>query len=190
MTVTAVVLLTVTALVPFAATGYRRITGSPADPSTLDIAAALVLAVLAILAALFALPTATASDVVLVITRIVSTVAAVTCGGTLVRAALFAGGVGRTGTDRQPGSDPDTPDPADDGPLRGGHLIGYLERLAVIGSLHAGWPAGLPVVLAVKGLARYPELRSAQVSEQFIVGTFVSVLWAAGVFGIAQLILT
>jgi hypothetical protein len=37
-------------------------------------------------------------------------------------------------------------------------------------------------VLAVKGLGRYPELRAAHrpgLAERFIIGTLVSVLWAA-----------
>ena len=71
--------------------------------------------------------------------------------------------------------------------LRGGALIGALERLAIYGALVAGWPEGVAVVLAMKGLARYPELRSPDqpasvtpqaVAERFIIGTFTSVLWA------------
>jgi hypothetical protein len=70
--------------------------------------------------------------------------------------------------------------------LRGGAWIGALERLAVLGTLVAGWPEGLAVVLAVKGLGRYPELRAAEdgvrtgAAERFIIGTFASVLWACG----------
>lgn len=66
--------------------------------------------------------------------------------------------------------------------LRGGAWIGVLERAAVVATLVAGWPEGVAVVLAVKGLGRYPELRSAgtgAVAERFIIGTFSSVLWAA-----------
>lgn len=66
--------------------------------------------------------------------------------------------------------------------LRGGAWIGALERAAVVGALVAGWPEGTAVVLALKGLGRYPELRNAgtgAVAERFIIGTFSSVLWAA-----------
>jgi hypothetical protein len=66
--------------------------------------------------------------------------------------------------------------------LRGGAWIGALERGAVAATLVAGWPEGLAVVLALKGLGRYPELRNAgtgAVAERFIIGTFTSVLWAA-----------
>lgn len=75
--------------------------------------------------------------------------------------------------------------------LRGGALIGALERAGVYGSLVAGWPEGLAVVLAVKGLGRYPELRNEDesgVAERFIIGTFSSVLWAVVCAGLAQLL--
>jgi hypothetical protein len=74
--------------------------------------------------------------------------------------------------------------------LRGGAWIGALERLAVFATLVAGWGPGVAVVLAVKGLGRYPELRSGEdtgVAERFIIGTFTSVLWAAGCAGLAVL---
>jgi hypothetical protein len=66
--------------------------------------------------------------------------------------------------------------------LRGGAWIGILERLAVFATLVARWPEGIAVVLAVKGLGRYPELRTGRrpgLAERFIIGTLVSVLWAA-----------
>ena len=66
--------------------------------------------------------------------------------------------------------------------LRGGAWIGALERAGVVAALVAGWPEGTAVVLALKGLGRYPELRNAgtgAVAERFIIGTFSSVLWAA-----------
>jgi hypothetical protein len=74
--------------------------------------------------------------------------------------------------------------------LRGGAWIGALERLAVFVTLVAGWGPGLAIVLAVKGLGRYPELRNDEdtgVAERFIIGTFTSVLWAAGCAGLALL---
>jgi hypothetical protein len=74
--------------------------------------------------------------------------------------------------------------------LRGGAWIGALERLGVYAALVAGWAPGLAVVLAVKGLGRYPELRNQEdtgVAERFIIGTFTSVLWAVGCAGVAIL---
>lgn len=74
--------------------------------------------------------------------------------------------------------------------LRGGAWIGALERLAVYVALVAGWAPGLAIVLAVKGLGRYPELRNQEdtgAAERFIIGTFTSVLWAVACAGIAVL---
>lgn len=63
--------------------------------------------------------------------------------------------------------------------LRGGMWIGLLERLAVTACVLAGDPAGIAVVVAIKGLGRYPELReNPGVSERFVIGTFASLLWA------------
>ena len=75
--------------------------------------------------------------------------------------------------------------------LRGGAWIGGFERVAVFASLVAGWPEGLAVVLALKGLGRYSELRghpgeptsAGGVAERFIIGTFASVLWACACAG-------
>ena len=44
--------------------------------------------------------------------------------------------------------------------LRGGAWIGVLERAAVFAAIVAGWPEGIAIVLAVKSLARYPELQA------------------------------
>ena len=78
---------------------------------------------------------------------------------------------------------PGTPSPADPTLLHGGAWIGVLERLAVAGTVIVGWPEGVAVVLAVKGLGRYPELREPAAAERFIVGTFGSVLWAVACAG-------
>lgn len=71
--------------------------------------------------------------------------------------------------------------------LRGGAWIGALERTSVYASLLAGFPAGIAVVVALKGLARYPELKasSAGAAERFIIGTFLSLLLACGAAGLA-----
>jgi hypothetical protein len=62
--------------------------------------------------------------------------------------------------------------------LRGGTTIGYLERLAVVVSIVAGFPEALAVVVAVKGIGRFSELASAEARERFIIGTLASLLWA------------
>lgn len=75
--------------------------------------------------------------------------------------------------------------------LRGGSWIGALERAGVFATLVAGWPEGAAVVLGLKGLGRYPELRSGDspgAAERFIIGTFTSVLWAVACAGLARLL--
>jgi len=77
--------------------------------------------------------------------------------------------------------------------LRGGTWIGVLERLAITGTLLAGEPGGVAVVVAVKGLGRYPELRAGDdpaVSERFVIGTLASLVWAAGVGVLGRWLLT
>jgi len=81
-----------------------------------------------------------------------------------------------------------TPGMADPDVLRGGAWIGVLERLALAATLLAGWPEGVPVVLAVKGLGRFQALKETPAAERFIVGTLASVLWAAGCAGVAVLV--
>jgi hypothetical protein len=80
--------------------------------------------------------------------------------------------------------------------LRGGAWIGVLERVAVFSTLVAGWPEGLAVVLGLKGVGRYPELRgtegsgaSSGTAERFIIGTFSSVLWSAACAGVTLLLI-
>lgn len=75
--------------------------------------------------------------------------------------------------------------------LRGGAWIGALERVAVFAALLSGWPEGLALTLALKGLGRYPELRHEErpgIAERFLIGTFVSVLWACACAGAALLV--
>ncbi|MGO1727703.1 hypothetical protein ACTXI4_15925 [Glutamicibacter ardleyensis] len=77
----------------------------------------------------------------------------------------------------------------DPSPLRGGLWIGLLERTAIVATLWADWPEGIAVVLAVKGLGRFSELKNHQAAEQFILGTFASCLIAAGGYGLGVLLL-
>jgi hypothetical protein len=80
--------------------------------------------------------------------------------------------------------------------LRGGAWIGYLERGAVSATLLAAFPEGLALVLAVKGVGRYSELRDSgragghgsDAPEEFIIGTLASMLWAAAAAGTATLL--
>ena len=80
-----------------------------------------------------------------------------------------------------------------DGELRGGRLLGPLERLFILGLGLAGELTAAGLVIAAKGLIRWPELRSHarseddtrasdidKVTEYFLVGSFVSWLVALG----------
>jgi len=70
--------------------------------------------------------------------------------------------------------------------LRGGRVIGWLERAAVLLTVIAGWPEGVALVVALKGLGRYGELRGATegTAERFLIGSFTSLLFA-GAFAVA-----
>lgn len=62
--------------------------------------------------------------------------------------------------------------------LRGGTTIGYLERLAVVVAIIAGYPEAIAIVVAIKGVGRFSELAAAEARERFIIGTLSSLLWA------------
>lgn len=105
-------------------------------------------------------------------------------GNVLVRLVLAA-----TGTMR--------PDPAGvlSGPartLKGGRLLGPLERLFILGLGLAGNLTAAAIVVAAKGLLRWPELSSPaeqdkvhRLTEYFLVGSFVS--WLVPLAGLVLL---
>jgi hypothetical protein len=62
--------------------------------------------------------------------------------------------------------------------LRGGLTIGVLERIGGAGSIIAGFPEGLAIVVAIKGVGRFTELEAPEARERFIIGTFASLTWA------------
>lgn len=182
---TAIAFLVATAVLPLIPFTIRRALGTDPGSRTaavLDAATLAATTVLAAAAALFALGGGPATGAGRVTALCAAAGAAVTGGGFVVRTVLRAGGVMQRRPEEVEQSD------TADGPLRGGRVIGYLERAAVAGTLLAGWPEGLAVILAVKSLARYPELRAPHASEQFIMGTFTSVLWAAGMSGVGYLL--
>lgn len=79
------------------------------------------------------------------------------------------------------------------GVLRGGTWIGVLERVGITGAMLLGYPEAVAVIIAIKGLGRYPELRDTdpeqrpQTTERFIIGTLASYVWA-GLAGAAGLL--
>ena len=106
----------------------------------------------------------------------------------IVRLVLVSVGamrpVRRTGVDTEP-------QPSDQ--LRGGRLLGPMERVLILGLGLAGQLTAAGLVIAAKGLIRFPELQSKrdesttveavgidEVTEYFLVGSFVSWLLALG----------
>lgn len=72
--------------------------------------------------------------------------------------------------------------------LRGGEWIGLLERAAVFICILVGSASGLGIILAIKGLGRYAELRTPNLAkgERFIIGTLLSWLWAGACAGLVM----
>lgn len=62
--------------------------------------------------------------------------------------------------------------------LHGGTTIGLLERLAVAGTILAGFPEGIAIVVAIKGVGRFTELTTPETKERFMIGTLASLIWA------------
>lgn len=88
--------------------------------------------------------------------------------------------------------DASTPDASTPGGevLRGGLLIGILERGAVVLAIFSGQPVAIAYVVAIKALGRYPELKGTPgASERFIIGTLASMLWAASVGVLTKVLL-
>jgi len=89
-----------------------------------------------------------------------------------------------------------TPPVTGEASLRGGRLLGPLERTFILGLALAGDLTAAAVVIAAKGVLRLPEIRSAKqeqrgaadvVTEYFLVGTFTSWLLAVGVAALVRL---
>ena len=71
--------------------------------------------------------------------------------------------------------------------LRGGAIIGVLERLGVCLAILTGQPVAIAYIVAIKGLGRFAELKETPVAaERFIIGTLTSMLWAAGTAAIVK----
>jgi hypothetical protein len=143
-----------------------------------SVGAALLSGLLGV-AALLAWRAGEPSDLVVAAGVVAAVLAAAAAGGPVATAVLRAAdpaGAGVSGG------------PADPQVLRGGAWIGVLERLGVAATLLGGFAEGLAVVLAVKGLGRYAELKAPAAAERFIIGTLASALWAAACVGVAVLL--
>jgi hypothetical protein len=110
---------------------------------------------------------------------VVGTLAAIAGGGPVASAVLRAADPTNAAT---------AGGPADPEVLRGGAWVGVLERAWTAVILLAGWPEGLAILVAVKGLGRYAELKAPAAAERFIIGTLASLLWAAACVGVILLL--
>lgn len=121
------------------------------------------------------------ADVTLVLTAVL--LVQLSTGNVLVRLVLAA--TGTVDPSRTPGGR-DVPSYR----LKGGRLLGPMERLFIVGLGIAGQLTAASVVIAAKGLLRWPELQASRtehgrggihaVTEYFLVGSFVSWMVALG----------
>jgi hypothetical protein len=79
--------------------------------------------------------------------------------------------------------------------LKGGRVLGPMERFFIVGLGLAGQVTAASVVVAAKGLLRFPELQRgsddpgpSDVTEYFLIGSFAS--WLAALAGVAMVLLT
>ncbi len=75
----------------------------------------------------------------------------------------------------------------EEGKMRGGRVLGPMERVIVAAAVISGGLAGAGFVIAAKGLLRFREIRGDtqskvdEITEYFLIGTFTSVIVAAAV---------
>lgn len=118
-------------------------------------------------------PLASAQSPERILLLVALTLTQLSTGNVIVRLVLSATGTvvaAQHGTD----GDPETR-------LKGGRLLGPMERLVIFGLGLAGELTAAGIVIAAKGLLRFPELQSRadqtrihQLTEYFLVGSFVS----------------
>ncbi|MDV3223052.1 hypothetical protein [Intrasporangium sp.] len=119
-------------------------------------------------------------------------------GNVVVRLVLLAIGALRSD---QVAASASTSDPQPSDRLKGGRLLGPMERLVILGLGLAGEYGAASIVIAAKGLLRFPEIQAAartspppsssrvgidDVTEYFLVGSFVSWLVALGSLALAR----
>lgn len=115
-------------------------------------------------------------------------VANLATGNVIVRLVLVS-----VGALRPSATSPAAPGAQPSEKLKGGRLLGPMERIFILGLGLAGQVTAASIVIAAKGLIRFPELQSAkddstsvkgdgidEVTEYFLVGSFVSWLVALG----------
>ncbi|MGY1843540.1 hypothetical protein [Modestobacter sp. SYSU DS0875] len=159
---------------------------------------ALALVVLLAVAAVLAWRVGRTGDVVDAAAVVLAVAAAALGGGPVAMAVLRAADPQRDAPAAGPAPAPAGAEPvvgkpaprsvADPEVLRGGAWIGVLERTVIAGTVLAGWQEGLAVLVAVKGLGRFHEVKAPVAAERFIIGTLASGLWALACVGVAVLL--
>lgn len=105
----------------------------------------------------------------------------VATANTAVRLLLESVGVPATANEKQ---------------LKGGRVLGPMERLFIVGLTLSGELTAAAIVVAAKGLLRFPELQArrgegddgpSDVSEYFLIGSFASWLFALAGVGLSLL---
>jgi hypothetical protein len=199
VTIAVLVLLALVAVAPLLAAPLRRVLADPVLP--VAVVSVLLLAMAAALAA----DVDEAHGWRLATALVLGVVAATTAGSNVVRAVFRSmrgefvparvrdsvrvdGASSEPAGNTEPGQPSETSTERPETVLRGGAWIGYLERAAVAATVLAGWPEGVALVLAVKGVGRYSELRETNAPEAFIIGTFASLLWAVAAAGTVHLL--
>lgn len=77
--------------------------------------------------------------------------------------------------------------------LKGGRLLGPMERVFIVGLGAVGQTTAAAIVVAAKGLLRFPELQAgtragpSDITEYFLIGSFGS--WLIGLLGVALIYL-
>ncbi|WP_150306616.1 hypothetical protein [Planctomonas psychrotolerans] len=185
----AAILLLAVASLTLASVAIRR----PRRPIVYAAAGTLVTAL--VCAALLTVPTPGPIETVVTLIMVTlavigggtmaSTVLDIATGGSVTRG--FHGGI-LVAARGHPGDSP-TAAPQRREIMRGGATIGVLERLSVAAVILAGYPEGLAVIIAIKGVGRFTELgEAAEARERFIIGTLTSWLWAASCAGVVLLL--
>lgn len=120
-------------------------------------------------------------------------------GNVIVRLVLLA--IGALRSDQVVAAQSPSADPQPADRLKGGRLLGPMERLVILGLGLAGEYGAASIVIAAKGLLRFPEIQAAartsppppssrvgidDMTEYFLVGSFVSWLVALGSLALAR----
>lgn len=157
-------------------------------PSTYPLLVAGILVVVALL--IVAISSVNVPALMGVILTVLGVAVAVLGGNPIARRLLDIAAGSRVRETEDGGIIVVAQDAATDAPrtlMRGGTVIGYLERLAAVIAIVVGYPEAIAVVVAIKGIGRFSELGEPEARERFIIGTLASLVWACAVGALLRL---